>query len=94
MNKRINAHVIPVDENSDTSEFRLKLSTHHYLFLTIVVKENQAIASFEEEEIGSGANQSFFLYKDGQIIRSKGSHLASFVLRDETYHLYGQKTRQ
>jgi hypothetical protein len=93
MNRRINPHIVPVDENSDSSEFRLKLSTHAYRFLSIAVKDNEVIASFEEEEVGNGGNQSFFLYRDGQVIRCKGSFIASFTLREHTYHLYGTASR-
>ena len=93
MNRRINPHIVPVDENSDSSEFRLKLSTHAYRFLSIAVKDHQVIASFKEEEVSNGVNQSFFLYRDDQIIRCKGSFIASFTLRDHTYHLYGTASR-
>jgi len=94
MNRRINPHNVPVDENSDSSEFRLKLSNHSYRFLTVVVRDNEVTASFEEEEVGKSSSQSFFLYKDGQVIRCKGSYIASFSFHDNTYHLYGHATRQ
>jgi len=70
------------------------LSSHDYRFLSIAVREGAVIASFEEEEIGSPSNQSFFLYKDGAVIRSKGGHMASFSFNGETYHLYGYASRQ
>ena len=89
MNRRINPHIVPVDENSDASEFRLKLSPRSFRFLSLAVKSGQVIASFEEEEVEKGCNQSFFLYRDGQVVRCKGSFMASFTLGEHTYHLYG-----
>lgn len=94
MNRIISQHTLPIDENSGRSEPRLKLNSRGFLFLSVVVVGDQVIASFEEETCGGGANESFFIYKVGETLRTRGEHLATFVYKNEVHYLYGKRTNQ
>lgn len=94
MNRVINAHQLTVDENSGHTELRLKLSTHGFHFLAVTVTNGTVNASFEEEDTGSSANQSFFLFKDGETVRCRHEYLQTFVYNDVAYHLYGKRSNR
>lgn len=91
MNRVINPHQLTVDENNGHTELRLKLSTHGFRFLAVTVINGFVTASFEEEDTGSAANESFFLFKDGETVRCRHEYLTTFVFNDEAYHLYGKR---
>ena len=94
MNRTINQHVLPIDENTGHSEPRLKLNTRGFLFLSVVVLNDEVVASFEEETCGGAANESFFIYKSGESLRTRGEHLCTFVFKNEIYYLYGKRSNQ
>lgn len=94
MNKVITAHQLTVDENTGHTELRLKLSTYGFRFLAVTVIQGTITASFEEEASGNGANESFFVFKNGEIVRSRHEYLATFVYNDEAYHLYGKRSNR
>lgn len=94
MNRVINSHQLAVDENNGHTELRLKLSTHGFRFLSVTVIHGLVSASFEEEDTGSGANETFFLFKNGETIRCRQEYLATFVFNDEAYHLYGRRSNR
>src|SRR5262245_58208916 len=78
MNRVINAHQLTVDENNGHTELRLKLSTHGFRFLAVTVINGTITASFEEETSGGGANESFFVFKNGEPVRTRLEYLATF----------------
>lgn len=94
MNRTLRTIEIPIDENRNSIEFRAKLSTLEFQFLSVTVCGAAASITFLEREGGGEANQSFFLYTGDQSVRcpERNSHLASFVRGDETYHLFGLKS--
>lgn len=91
MNRKLRTIKIPIDQNRSSIEFRDKLSTLGFQFLAVTICGEVACATFLERDGGGEANQSFFLYTGDQAVRcpERNSHLASFVLDDKTYHLFG-----
>lgn len=92
MNRHIRAIELPVNQNLESSEVRLKLSNARWVFLRVVVVQGKPSAIFEEEGGRGESNRSFFLYRNNQELRCRPDlqWLDSFVFGEDIFHLYGQ----